>query len=138
MHLSAEAVGLAPALAVAYALVARAERPERWRVVAAVAGLTLIVAAFVTELQSLALHTFLWAHLLQNVVLAEWAPALLVLAVPPAKASRIRIPMIPALAAWLLTYYAWHLPWAYDYALRHPHSLLHVEHLMYLATGVAV
>jgi len=45
MHLSAEAVGLAPALAVVYALVGRAERPERRRAVAAIAGLTLIVAA---------------------------------------------------------------------------------------------
>src|SRR5256886_2503051 len=74
MHLSAEAVGLAPALAVAYALVAHAEHPETRRAVAAAAGLMLIVAAFATELEPLALHTFLWAHLLQNVVLAEWAP----------------------------------------------------------------
>src|SRR3954452_10012240 len=142
MHLSAEAVGLAPALAVAYALVARAERPERWRVVAAVGGLTLIVAAFVTELQPLALHTFLWAHLLQNVVLAEWAPALLVFAVPPAlgrRAAKLRHfrPHV-ALPAWLLTYVVWHLPWVYDFALSHPHSLLHVEHLMYLRAGISL
>ena len=70
MHLSAEAVGLAPALVVAYALVTRAERLDVRRVAAAVAGIALIVAAFATELQPLALHTFLWAHLLQNVVLA--------------------------------------------------------------------
>jgi cytochrome c oxidase assembly factor CtaG len=142
MHLSAEAVGLAPALAVAYALVARAERPERRRVVAAVAGLTLIVAAFVTELQPLALHTFLWAHLLQNVVLAEWAPGLLVFAVPPVlgrRAAELQIlrPRV-ALPAWLLTYIVWHLPWAYDFALRHPHSVLHLEHLMYLGAGIAL
>jgi cytochrome c oxidase assembly factor CtaG len=142
MHLSAEAVGLAPALAVAYALVARVERPERRRVVAAIAGLTLIVTAFVTELQPLALHTFLWAHLLQNVVLAEWAPGLLVVAVPPvlgrrAAERRIFRPQV-ALPAWLLTYVVWHLPWVYDFALRHPHSLLHLEHVMYLGAGVAL
>src|SRR2546429_3649416 len=130
MHLSAEAVGLAPALAVVYALIARAERPDRRRVVAAVAGLTLIVAAFVTELEPLANHTFLWAHLLQNVVLAEWAPALLVLAIPPRLAERaagcpLFRPLL-ALPLWLAVYYAWHLPWIYDGALRHPHSLLHV------------
>src|SRR2546423_13425864 len=84
MHLSAEAVGFVPALIFGYAVVARAEPPGRLRLAAAAAGLALIVAAFATELQPLALHTFLWAHLLQNVVLAEWAPALLVLAVPPA------------------------------------------------------
>src|SRR3989475_9236286 len=131
MHLSAEAVGLAPALAFAYALVARAERPETRRVVAEAAGLSLIVAAFATELQPLALHTFLWAHLLQNVVLAEWAPALIVLAIPPAFGRRVaRLAVLrPAVALplWVVTYIAWHLPWAYDYALRHPHSLLLVE-----------
>jgi cytochrome c oxidase assembly factor CtaG len=142
MHLSAEAVGLAPALAVAYALVARAERPKRGRVVAAIAGLMLIVAAFVTELQPLALHTFLWAHLLQNVVLAEWAPGLLVVAVPRLlgrRAAQLQIfqPQV-ALPVWLLTYVGWHLPWVYDFALRHPHSFLHLEHLMYLGAGIAL
>jgi cytochrome c oxidase assembly factor CtaG len=142
MHLSAEAVGLAPALAVAYAILARAERPERRRVTAAVAGLTLIVAAFVTELQPLALHTFLWAHLLQNVVLAEWAPGLFVFAMPSGlgrRAAQLQIfrPQV-ALPVWLLTYVVWHLPWVYDFALRHPHSVLHLEHLMYLGAGIAL
>ena len=142
MHLSAEAVAVAPTLAVAYALVARAEHPGRRRVLAAVTGLALIVAAFVTRLQPLALHTFLWAHLLQNVVLAEWAPALLVFAVPPTlgrRVARLRLfrPHV-ALPAWLLTYVVWHLPWVYDFALRHTHSLLHVEHLMYLGAGISL
>jgi len=140
MHFSAEAVALAPVLAVAYALAARHERPGASRVAAAVAGLALIVAAFATELQPLALHTFLWAHLLQNVVLAEWAPALLVLAVPPLLARRMAAHVQPrvSLPAWLLTYVVWHLPWMYDYALRHPHSLLHLEHVMYLVAGIAL
>src|SRR5205823_10768257 len=43
-----------------------------------------------------------------------------------------------ALPLWLVVYFAWHLPWAYDYALRHPHSLLHVEHLSYLVGGIAL
>ncbi len=45
MHLSAEAVGFVPALALGYALVARAEPPGRFRIAAAVAGLALIFAA---------------------------------------------------------------------------------------------
>src|SRR5437879_3450902 len=88
MHLSAEAVGLVPALALGYTLSARPSPPGRLRRAAAAAGLALVFLAFFTELQPLALHTFLWAHLLQNVVLAEWAPALLVLAIPPALAAR--------------------------------------------------
>jgi cytochrome c oxidase assembly factor CtaG len=138
MHPSAEAVGLVPVLAVGYALVARVESPGRLRVGAAIAALVLIFASFASGLQPLATHTFLWAHLLQNVVLAEWAPALLVLAVPPRVARRIRIHPFAALLVWLATYAVWHLPWIYDYALRHPHSLLHVEHLTYLISGLAL
>jgi cytochrome c oxidase assembly factor CtaG len=142
MHLSAEAVGLVPALALAYVFSTRRERPDRARIAAAAAGFALVFLAFFTELQQLALHTFLWAHLLQNVVLAEWAPALLVLAVPATVAARVRgfvlfRPLV-ALPLWVGTYLVWHLPWVYDYALQHPHSLLHLEHVMYLAAGIAV
>jgi cytochrome c oxidase assembly factor CtaG len=142
MHLSAEAFGLVPALALAYALGAIRDRPGRARIAAAAAALALIVLAFATALQPLALHTFLWAHLLQNVVLAEWAPALLVLAIPPQLAARaqgfVLFRPLAALPLWIATYLLWHLPWVYDYALRHPHSLLHLEHAMYLLAGVLV
>ncbi len=30
----------------------------------------------------------------------------------------------------------WHLPWLYDTALENPHTLLHLEHALYFATGV--
>ena len=142
MHPSAEAIGLAPALAVGLALASRGNRVSRPRLVAGALGVVLVFAAFVTELEPLANHTFLWAHLLQNVVLAEWAPALLVLAIPPRIADRAAgVPLFRpfvALPLWLAVYYAWHLPWVYDTALRHPHSLLHVEHVTYLAAGVCV
>src|SRR5664279_61386 len=142
MHLSAEAVGLVPALALATLFAWHRERPDGLRIAATLAGLTLVFVAFFTELQPLAVHTFLWAHLLQNVVLAEWAPALLVLAVPAALAARARgfvlfRPLV-AMPLWIGTYLVWHLPWVYDYALRQPHSLLHVEHLMYLVAGIAM
>src|SRR5579884_2522667 len=142
MHPSAEAVGLAPALAVGLAVAARSGRVSRLRLAAGAAGVALVFAAFVTPLEPLANHTFLWAHLLQNVVLAEWAPVLLVLAVPPRLAERAAgFPLFRpfvALPLWLAAYYTWHLPWIYDTALRHPHSLLHVEHLTYLAAGICV
>lgn len=128
MYASAEAVVLAPLLFVAG--IALRARP-----LPLVGALALVVAAFVTKLEPFANHTFLWAHLLQNVVLAEWAPALLVLAVPSALAARVSIRPLVALPLWLVTYFAWHLPWVYDFALRHPHSLLHVEHVTYLIAG---
>ncbi|SRR6266516_2024318 len=131
-----EVTALVPALAAAYALAARRYPPSRARVAAFAAAVALIAAAFATRLEPLALHDFLWAHLLQNVVLAEWAPALLVLALPPALPARApRIHPLVALPLWLAVYFVWHLPWLYDLALRHPHSLLHLEHLTYLLAG---
>src|SRR3954451_21174095 len=94
-------------------------RPTRLQALAAVAALLLLFAFFITPVQQWATHTFLWAHLLQNVVLAEWAPALLVLAIPHEQARRLRVPMLPALIVWLATYFIWHLPWIYDRALAH-------------------
>jgi len=142
MHPSAEAIGLAPALAVGLALAYRGRPVSRARLAAGVLGVGLVFAAFVTQLEPLANHTFLWAHLLQNVVLAEWAPLLLVLAIPPRLAERAAgFPLFRpfvALPLWLAAYYTWHLPWIYDAALRRPHSLLHVEHLTYLVAGICV
>ena len=142
MYPSAEAVGLAPALAVGLVLAARGGAVSRARLAAGAAGVVLVLAAFVTQLEPLANHTFLWAHLLQNVALAEWAPLLLVLAIPHRLAARAAgFPLfrpLVALPVWLAAYYTWHLPWIYDAALRHPHSLLHVEHLTYLAAGICV
>jgi cytochrome c oxidase assembly factor CtaG len=142
MHPSAEAIGLAPALAVGLAGGARRGGIPGPRLAAGVLGVGLVFAAFLTQLEPLANHTFLWAHLLQNVVLAEWAPLLLVLAIPPQLAERAAgFPLfrpLVALPLWLAVYYTWHLPWIYDTALRHPHSLLHVEHVTYLVAGVCV
>jgi cytochrome c oxidase assembly factor CtaG len=142
MHPSAEAIGLAPALAVGLAVGARRGGISGARLAAGALGVGLVFAAFFTGLEPLANHTFLWAHLLQNVVLAEWAPALLVLAVPPRLARRAEgFPLfrpLVALPLWLAAYYTWHLPWIYDAALRNPHSLLHVEHLTYFLAGICV
>ncbi len=142
MHPSAEAIVLAPALAIGLAVAARGGTISQQRVAAGALGVLLVFAAFFTPLEPLANHTFLWAHLLQNVVLAEWAPALLVLAIPPRLADRASgFPLFRpfvALPLWLVAYYTWHLPLIYDAALRRPHSLLHVEHLTYLLAGVCL
>jgi cytochrome c oxidase assembly factor CtaG len=140
VHPSAEAVVLAPALALGIALVAR--RVSTAQLAAGALGVLLVAASFATQLEPLANHTFLWAHLLQNVVLAEWVPALLLLALPRELVARAAgFPLfrpLVALPLWLATYYTWHLPWVYDAALRNPHSLLHLEHLTYLLSGLCV
>src|SRR5215211_166143 len=133
-----DAYALVPALSLAYFLAARRNRPGPWRIACFAGGLALLVAAFATPLDTLALNYLVTAHFLQNVAVAEWAPALLVLALPPALAQRVRIPMLPALVAWVVTYFAWHVPTAYDFALRNPHTLLHLEHLTYFIAGAAL
>jgi putative membrane protein len=137
---------LVPLLAAAYALTLRRFPAPGWRVACFLGAAALILAVFVTPLENLALHYLLSAHLLQNVALAEWAPALVVLAIPPAaaraarrfRAVRFLTHPLVALPLWILTYYAWHVPAAYDAALRHPETLLHVEHLCYFVTGLLV
>jgi len=142
VHPSAEAVVLAPALAAGLLLGWRGRPVWRGQMLAGALGVTLVAAAFATTLEPLANHTFLWAHLLQNVAMAEWVPALLLLALPSSLAARAAgFPLfrpLVALPLWLATYYVWHLPWIYDLALRHPHSLLHLEHLSYLAAGICL
>jgi cytochrome c oxidase assembly factor CtaG len=83
-------------------------------------------------------------HLLQNVVTAEWAPGLIVFGVAPALAAQVTRSRATAflthpaftLPVWLVTYFAWHIPPVYDFALRHPDSLLQIEHLTYFLAGV--
>jgi len=129
-------------LVAAYLYGTRRERVSRLRVGAFLAGAALLTASAVTPLDALSFH-LLSAHLLQNVVLAEWAPALVVFGIPSGLAARIasvspvRLLTRPpiALGLWLLTYFVWHLPWVYDTALRHPWTLLHLEHALYFAAG---
>ena len=132
------------ALTAAYAVGIRRHPAPPWRIAVFASGILLLLVVAVSPLESLSFH-LLTAHLLQNVVLAEWAPALLVLGIPPSLAAAVaarlpgaRVLFHPAFALplWLATYYLWHLPAAYDAALRHPHSLLHLEHACYLAAGV--
>ena len=133
-----DAFALVPALSVAYYLLVRRRRVEPYRGACFVGAMLLLVAVFATPLETLALNRLLTAHFLQNVAIAEWVPALLVIAVPAEIGRRVRIPMIPALIVWLATYFAWHLPTAYDFALRNPHTVLHLEHLTYLLAGTAM
>ena len=126
-----------PALAIGYAWALRRFPAAPWRMACFAAALLLLLAVTVTPIETIAVNYLLSVHLIQNVVLAEWAPLLAVLGIPPALAARApHVPAVPALAVWVVNYGVWHLPWVYDAALRHPHSLLHLEHAMYFATGI--
>jgi cytochrome c oxidase assembly factor CtaG len=129
-------------LAGAYGAASRRYRPSRARIAAFATALVLVVAVSVTPIGTLALNYLLSAHLFQNVALAEWAPALAVIGVsPPMAAALARFhpvralthPLV-ALPLWLVTYAVWHIPAAYDAALR-SELLLHLEHATYFLAG---
>lgn len=134
-----EALVLVPAATAAYFGAVRRFPAPRWRVACWLAAMALVWAVTITPIETISLRYLLSVHLIQNVVLAEWAPLLAVLAIPPALAARApRVPAVPALVVWVVNYGVWHLPWIYDAALRHPHSLLQLEHALYFLTGLAL
>jgi cytochrome c oxidase assembly factor CtaG len=140
---SANWEALVPVAGAAVYLVGTRGERHRLRTASFVAGCALLVAALVTPLDTLAREYLVWGHLLQNVVLAEWAPLLLVLGIPPPLAARLTRPRavrfltLPyvALPVWVGTYALWHVPALYDAALRHPSSLLALEHATYVVSG---
>ena len=142
--LDADGIVIAAGLLGLYLVGIRRHPAPAWRVTCFVLGCGLILVTHVTPLAAISNHYLLSAHLLQNVALAEWAPALCVVGLPPALAARLvwvpgaRALTHPAVALplWIGTYVVWHLPWAYDAALEHPSTLLHLEHACYFTAGV--
>jgi cytochrome c oxidase assembly factor CtaG len=133
-----------PVLSLLYLFaVGRFDAP-RWRIACYAGSMVLLAVAFWTPLHHLGLHYLLTAHLLQNVILAEWAPLLAVFGASRPLAewfagSRLwRAATLPvvALPVWLGNYFLWHAPPLYDAALRHQAWLIHVEHACYFATGL--
>jgi cytochrome c oxidase assembly factor CtaG len=135
-----------PALSLLYLFAVGRYGAERRHVACYAVAMALLAVAFWTPLHHLGLHYLLTAHLLQNVILAEWAPLFGVLGVSrPMAAALARAPAwraathpAVALPVWLTNYFAWHVPAVYDAALRHQSWLIHVEHACYFATGVLV
>jgi putative membrane protein len=141
------AVGLV-VIAIDYWLVCVALRRRRepvppFRIAAFAAGLLMIGLALFSPIEHLALTSMLSFHLLQNVMLGDWAPPLLLLGLtaPMVKAIASRRWIAPvvsprfALSFWLATWYVTHIPVVYDYSLRHG-AALGVEHLAFLLSGL--
>ena len=126
--------------AVAAVLYVRA-RPRGWRVWVFAAGLALVVVPVNSPLETIAVKRLLLMHLLQNVMIADWAPLLLILGLTPATRARIA-PSVErltrprlALPLWLAAWYGTHAALFYDYALRHTWAL-NLEHLVLLTAGL--
>src|SRR4029077_5282785 len=77
----------AAGLVVLYAAGTRVFPAPRWRVVCFGLGVAVVFFTRVTPLATISNHYLLSAHLPQNIAIAEWAPALLVLGIPPALAE---------------------------------------------------
>jgi putative membrane protein len=138
-------LGLCVVAAVLYGLAARRERPPWWRVALFAAGLLLIAGALNSPLETIAVHYLLLMHLLQNVMIADWAPPLLILGLTPAmraglarRGGRVLAwlarPKV-ALPVWLVGWYGIHLAVFYDFALRNTWAL-NVEHALLIAIGL--
>ena len=115
----------------------------RWRQAGFLTGLALIGVALLSPIEHVALHSMLSFHLLQNVMLADWAPPLLVLGLTPAMAVAaerrrgFRIATSPAvsLGYWLAVWYVVHIPAVYGYGLDHRWAL-GIEHLAFISAGL--
>ena len=131
--------------AVALVAYVRARPAPWWRIVLFGVGLALVVIPVNSPLETIATERLLLIHLLQNVMLSDWAPPLLILGLtPPMRAALARIGGRPfaaltrpvvSLPVWLLGWYAIHWGVFYDFALRHP-AALNVEHLILVGIGL--
>jgi cytochrome c oxidase assembly factor CtaG len=137
-------IALGVVAAFLYWRAARAERPG-WRVLPFALGLLLVVGALNSPLETIAAHYLLLIHLLQNVMIADWAPPLLLLGLTPAMRAHIARLGGPAFAwatrpkialpVWLVGWYTIHFAVFYDFALRNPWAL-NIEHLILVAIGL--
>jgi cytochrome c oxidase assembly factor CtaG len=138
-------LGLCAIAVAVYARQVRLERVEGRRAVVFGLGIALVAVALNSPLETLARGYLLLIHLLQNVMIADWAPPLLILGLTPAMRAAIARrggrtfaaltrPRV-ALPVWLLVWYAVHLGNFYDWALRNPWAL-NVEHALLIGAGL--
>ena len=101
-----------------------------WRAWCFGAGVLLVVVALNSPLGTIAVEYLVLFHLLQNVMISDWAPPLLLIGLTPAMRAAIaarggqpspgsRGPQV-ALPIWLVGWYAVHLGGVYDAAVRSP------------------
>jgi cytochrome c oxidase assembly factor CtaG len=134
-------LALALAAAFLYRRAARVDPPPRWRVAAFGSGLFLIAASLNSPLETIASKYLLLMHLLQNALIADVAPLLVVLGLTPRMreelgrrgAERLRPRWI--LPVWLAAWYCTHFGLFYDWALRTGWGL-NIEHGILIAAGL--
>jgi cytochrome c oxidase assembly factor CtaG len=134
-------LALAAVAAAFYWRAARTDRPDTWRVVAFASGVFLIAASLNSPLETVASHYLLLMHLLQNALIADLAPLLVLLGLTPGMRAalgrrgldRVRARWI--LPIWLGAWYLTHLAPFYNWALRTGWGL-NIEHAILIAVGL--
>jgi cytochrome c oxidase assembly factor CtaG len=121
------------------------ERPSAWRATIFGLGVALITIPLNSPLETIAIHYLLVIHLLQNVMIADWGPPLLILGLTPAMRDAVAAwggrPLafitrpVVALPFWLAVWYGVHLPAFYDWALRDTWPL-NIEHSLLVLAGL--
>lgn len=123
----------------------RASPGERWRPWVFGVGIGLVVGALNSPLGTIATEYLVLFHLLQNVMISDWAPPLVLIGLTPvmreALARRGGRPFAAltrptiALPIWVVGWYLVHLGGVYDAAVRNP-VLLGLEHAFLIAIGL--
>jgi len=132
---------LAVAAGTLYGRAARTDRPPTWRVASFSAGLFLIAASLDSPLETIASRSLLLMHLLQNGLIADLAPLLVLLGLTPGMREEIgrrgmnRIRTRWILPIWLGAWYLTHIAPFYDWALRTGWGL-NIEHAILIAAGL--
>jgi cytochrome c oxidase assembly factor CtaG len=129
-------LGAAVVAAGAYAWFARSDRPEPWRAALFALGLFLIAGSLNSPLETIAAKRLLLIHLLQNALIADIAPLLILLGLTPKMCASIPpVRARYALPAWLIAWYGTHAANFYDWALRNSWPL-NIEHAILILAGL--
>jgi len=134
-------LGLPAAAAAFYAWTVRHGRPPAWRVSSFGAGLVLVAAPLNSPLETIAAHRLLLVHLLQNALIADIAPLLVLLGLTPAMRAWLdrhgarHVRARYALIAWIVAWYGTHIAGFYNWALNSGWAL-NIEHALLIAGGL--
>ena len=134
-------LALALVAAVLYVRAARTESVETWRLVAFASGLFLLAASLNSPLETIASRYLLLMHLLQNALIADVAPLLVLLGLTPTMRKELgrrgldRLRARWILPIWLSAWYLTHLAVFYNWALRTGWGL-NIEHAILIAAGL--
>jgi cytochrome c oxidase assembly factor CtaG len=136
---------LSAAAVVAYVRAARRYPVSRWRRAAFATGILLIAATLNSPLETISDHYLLLIHLLQNAMIADWAPPLMLLGLSQdmrlelarrgGRLMRRATEPAVALPLWLAAWYGVHVPTFYDWALRLTWPL-NLEHAILITAGL--